>query len=292
MVIVIGGGYWGAAIAHTLRNAGKPVMVLDDQDPMSGSRNAAAIIAPHLYKTDKLRAMLPEGWNDSTIDESVAWATQMGRGVERREGFLNAMLGSTKVTHPSGWGTAFHFGENTLMDLVKPLNEKVQTIRFYGNDWIVQTDARTYTAPKVVVAAGYRTDEVLKMAGLPIIGVKKIYGRGVVGTGTPKYPMPLSVMTRPYTKVGLREWGPGLLYVGATKERNPHESNRTALDALASSVVDNWTLVRRMEGWRPNVNDRFFIKSVAPGLIVATGGNRYGLGVSFAVAQMVKGMLG
>lgn len=292
-VIVIGAGYWGAPITHTLRNAGKTVICLDDQDPLSGSRNAAAIIAPHVYRTDKLKGMLPEGWTQADIDQSVAWATKMGRGVEYQEGFLNIMpsAASATVRIPDKWATSVHFPEGAIIDLVEPRQEKVCTIRHGEGGWNVVTTVQTYVADTVVIAAGYRTDEVVKLAGLPPIGVQKVFGRGIVGTGTPIHRLPLAVMTRPYTKMGLREWGPGQFYVGATKERTPHESNRDALDRLAEKMVTGWTLVKRMEGYRPATGDKFILREIAPKLIVATGGNRFGLGVAYQVANHIRGMV-
>jgi glycine/D-amino acid oxidase-like deaminating enzyme len=290
MVVIIGAGYWGTAIAYTLRQVGISPLLVDDQDSLAGSRNAAGVMSPDVYQSDKVRALLPLTWTTSELSASIEWAKAIGQGVVARGNFLNGMNGDTQ-SRPANETPNIYFPPGAFLNLHHPQTMRVIGVHRIGDgDWVVEAaHGATFRCSHVIVAAGYRTDEILKMAGIQPLGVKALFGRGVVGTGRLPHPLPLYVMTRPYTKVGVREWG-SMVYVGATSEKTPKDKNRDDLDAFAQKYVEGFQLHSRMEGYRP-VLDKFTVAEVAPHFIVATGGNRFGIGLAGLVANRVKWMV-
>ena len=286
-LIVVGGGYWGAAICWEARRLGWSVVVIDDADPMAGSRAASGICDPSAYKSATFRRYWPCTWEDSELEESLNWLLQVPGAYQVTEWFWNQFQhrspreGSQCIylSHPSDLlAKAF---PRRKMKVVAGTAENVVAIG-------------SLEAKRLVVAAGYRTDEVLEKLGLPTLGVGRLYGRGLIGEGMPVGPTPVSVMIRPYCKHTLREWkssdGKLRWKVGDTAERNPNGEPPSTLIQVANGAMRGWKTLEMSSGYRPTL-DKFTVEKIRSNVVVATGGHRLALGLSGLVAKKVLEML-
>jgi len=284
-LIVVGGGYWGAAVAFEAGLRGLQAVVLDDSDPRSGSRNASGILHPKTYSSPLFKKYMPDDWTKDDLAASFAWLKKHCGAVETVEHFTNwtrTDLGVRKL--PVGY---YLPSNEALTGLVIPIGVKVVDIISQDGDWIVNGIIR---APRLVVAAGIHTDGVLALAGVAPVGVTALFGRGLGVRGPTPYPSPLVVQTRPYRKFETRPWG-DLIRVGDTAEVRPDEAKyRAELRAVADWLAPGSETVRWFEGYRP-VCEKFTVRLVAPGLVAATGGHRMGLGLSGLVATKTLGLL-
>jgi glycine/D-amino acid oxidase-like deaminating enzyme len=284
-LIVIGGGYWGSAVAHEARQRGLDAAVLDDFNPASGSRNASGILHPKTYSSPLFKKYMPADWSKADLLASFEWLKKHCGAVETVEHFTNWTrpdLGVRKL--PVGY---YISSNEALTGLAEPFNEKVDAIRRSDGLWIVNG---MFRAPRLVVAAGIGTDSVLALAGVAPIGVTSLFGRGLGVRGLTTHPSPLVVQTRPYRKFETRPWG-DLLRVGDTAEVRPDEAKyRGELRAVADWLAPGSETVEWYEGYRP-VCEQFTVRLVAEGLVAASGGHRMGLGLSGLVAVKTLEML-
>lgn len=286
-LIVIGGGYWGSAICYEARLRGINAVVLDSNDPKSGSRNASGILHPKTYSSPLFKKYMPDDWTKEDLAASFAWLKKHCGAREVVEHFVNWTrpdLGVRKL--PVGY---YLDSNEALTGLVAPIKSIVEDIERSGPDWIVN---QWHSAPRLVIAAGIHTDEmiVLAVGAEHCVGVSALFGRGLGVRGTSTQPSPIVVQTRPYRKFETRPWG-DLIRVGDTAEVNPDETKyRAELRAVADWLAPGSETVRWFEGYRP-VCEKFTVKLVAPGLVAATGGHRMGLGLSGLVAVKALALL-
>lgn len=281
--VVIGSGYWGAGIAAHLADAGKSVLVVDDGDAKSGSRNASAICDPAAYESSVFKKYWPPDWDASDLDYSLNWLLAHG-GRKVRENFWNRFAG----TAPRDGAEAIY------LDCPEPLMMTPRSVkraaRVVGGESgfggvTVEFDYSTITRTRqLVVAAGRRTDEVLTSLQLKPVGVRSLFGRGIVARGTPVTDTPVSVMIAPYRKHTVRDWPGGLFKVGDTAEEKPNDKKLEDLRTVGRAVLAGYEEVQLNEGYRP-VMDRFTVEKVAPNVVVATGGHRLGLGLAGLVGR-------
>ena len=285
-LIVVGGGYWGSAIAHEAGQRGLDAAVLDDFNPASGSRNASGILHPKTYSSPLFKKYMPADWTKADLLASFEWLKRHCGAVETVEHFTNWTRPDLGVrTLPVGY---YLPSNEALTGLVSPFNEVVESIRREDGLWTVNG---MYRAPRLVVAAGIGTDAVLALAGVAPIGVTALFGRGLGVRGTTSHPSPLVVQTRPYRKFETRPWG-DLLRVGDTAEVKPDEAKyRAELRAVADWLAPGSETVEWYEGYRP-VCEQFTVRLVAEGLVAASGGHRMGLGLSGLVAVKTLSLLG
>lgn len=266
-LLVVGAGYWGAAVAFEAKRRGWSVAVIDDGDPRSGSRNASGICDPRAYHSSVFAKYWPPNWQPSDLTESLAWLVDRG-GYRVREYFWNRFAGTAPRT---GAECVYVADPTTLTRSAYPrLNKGVRDVPHR----------------RLLVAAGYRTDDVLASLGLPTLGVRPLPGRGIIASGTPSTPLPSSVMIKPYVKHTVRSWAGGFWKVGDTAEQEFKDSRLEALRDVGRACLKDYVEVRVNEGVRP-VLDRFTVEKLMPRVVVATGGGRLGLGVAGLVAEKV-----
>lgn len=291
-VIVVGAGYWGVGITLRLRNAGHRVYLIDDADPRGGSRNASGICDPAAYRSEVFRKYWPADWQEGELKDSLAWLIDSGVGRRVRESFWNVYKG----TQPRAAEECVYLDSpSTLLGRMYPVRRgKVCGGRVSKSGCqVLLSDGTELAASHLVVAAGYRTDEVLTALEQPRAGVSALYGRGIVVRGLPDVLTPVSVMVAPYRKHTVRHWGRGDFKVGDTAEPKDegHERHLGTLRAVADAVFpDGYSTVGTTAGYRP-VTDRYHLAKHADRLIVATGGNRVALGLTGLVAKRVEGMV-
>lgn len=285
--VIIGAGYWGASICEVLKESGRSVIVVDDEDSKSGTRNASAICDPLAYKSSVFSRYWPEGWDKSLLEESLSWLVEKG-GVITEEYFWNLyqereirLRGKViYLPHP-----------DTISQLANPrITAHVRDI-ILGPDRVELSllDSRSIVCRSLVIAAGYRSGELAYKLGVDL-GISSLYGRGIIARGEPKQSIPVSVMIKPYTKHTVRTWTRGRYKIGDTAEENPSDKKLENLRKVGKEVLGNYREESISEGYRP-VTSQFLVEKIAPRVIVATGGNRVALGVSKIVADKVLGML-
>lgn len=263
---VVGAGYWGAAIAYEAKKLGWKVIVLDDGDSKSGSRNASGICDPRAYTSSIFSKYWPSEWSKTDLDESLQWLLAH-KGYKVQEWFWNLFAG----TQPrQGTECIYISSVEVITQLAYPrTKQSLEKLKY----------------KRLVVAAGYRTDEVLQSLELPLLGVKRLAGRGILARGNaPSCPTPVSVMIRPYVKHTVRSWAGGLWKVGDTAEETLKEKPLEALRSVGRAVLENYEEVQVNEGYRPML-DRFTVEKLSKNIIVATGGGRLGLGLCGLVAK-------
>lgn len=288
---VIGGGYWGTAIAYRAQELGLDFVVIDSGDPKSGSRNASAICDPGAYTSSIFDKYWPKSWERDKLKDSIDWLETVG-GYWVQEYFQNDFAGTeprerTKVLYLS---TPHHFIQSCPKKIKgqvcgRKKEGKGQRIEFWAHRQKMEILTKS-----VVVAAGYRSDEVLNALGVPGVGVEALYGRGLNCKGSTHLPTPLSLMIKPYVKHTIRTWANGLWKVGDTCEVKPSESKFENLKEVGRRCLSNFEIVEVTEGYRPSLTN-FTVRELTPGVVLATGGHRLGLGLSRLVAEEVEKIL-
>src|SRR5438105_9356992 len=176
-LLIIGGGYWGCGVAIAARESGLSVRLVDDGDLRSGSRNASAIADLKAYRSPVFSKYLPPDWTRTDLQDSFTWLVDHG-GVVTREHFWN---------HFTGKGPRLG-NESVYLPAPDTLAKQSDAIRVPGK--VVGGTIEDKVEVKLlvgsvlrgrylVVAAGYRTDEVLACLNLPSVGVGRLYGRGI-----------------------------------------------------------------------------------------------------------------
>lgn len=277
-LIVIGAGYWGTAITLQARKKGWNVIALDDEDVRSGSRNASAICDPKAYQSNVFKKYWPADWTQQDLQDSLSWLVDRG-AVKTREYFWNKFAG----TSIREGGEALYLpNPESLCSLAKPAKVIVEGGNT-GNTIELFTSKGVFRSRCLAVAAGYRTDDMLKILGLSQVGVSSLYGRGIVASGRSRCDVPVSVMIRPYCKHTVRDWGNGFK-VGDTAEKTPNPKRLEDLRIVGRAVLEDYKELQLNEGYRP-VTDRFLVCKIAHNVVVATGGHRLGLGLAGLAAK-------
>jgi glycine/D-amino acid oxidase-like deaminating enzyme len=290
-IAIIGQGFWGVAVALKAREHGLDTLVLDDNDPHGASRNAAGLVTASWY-TGMVEKWLHPTWTPRGVAHSIGWLTQFGlaRTGERFRG-------------PGGERRR----EDTYMlPSLASLLGKVEAVRAsatylsYQRDgtWRIHTlDGGAHTARMVAVAAGYRTDNLLRASGMAATGVKALRGRALVVSGMPQVAeTPYTLQARPYVHYTLRPWvhaGAACYRFGDSVERTEAGGGKVfaELKERLGDVMVNWDQVDVLDGYRP-VCDRFVVAPCAPKCVVLTGGHRVGLGVASLAADTALKLLG
>lgn len=285
-MIVVGAGYWGAACASEARRRGRTVLVIDDADPKSGSRAASGVCDPKAYKSDVFAKYLPADWKP-LLNDSFQWLLDNG-GVLTTERFRNHFAG----TESRGGAECVYVPTvDTILSLAGETVRAGVVGGSLGETVCVSgTDGRAYVGRRLLVAAGYRTDDVLRSVGVKPLGVGRLYGRGILAAGTPREAVPVSVMIKPYVKHTVRPWGAAgsnVYKVGDTAEERPNDKLLEGLRTVGRLVLSGYREAAVTEGYRP-VLPQFTVEKVGRNCVVATGGHRLGLGLCGLVARKVE----
>lgn len=291
---IIGAGYWGTAIAIEARKKGLEVIVVDSGQETSGSRNSSGILHPSAYEQSWCKKLLPEDWTPSDLEDSFCWLEENVGFTTADEFFLNFYGGNSQLKVRD---KAYMIADNeSFLSKDFAVTGKVERVFNVGDAWTVDVQLPKYhqllTTKKIVIAAGIWTDQILAASDLKQIGVTSLEGRGALFKKTQhslNKPMPLTVLWKPYMKYTFRTWG-DMIRLGDTVERPNAKERYPDLLTLASHVMGEYDFQGWMRGYRP-VTEKFLVKEIEPGMIVATGGYRAGLGLSGLVAKKVMELI-
>jgi glycine/D-amino acid oxidase-like deaminating enzyme len=279
-LVVVGGGFWGTAAALQARRRGLEAVVLDCRAPQGASKAAAGLVHKDGFGRDTFLRRAPAWWDADELGWSLEWLKEVAGLRRTGEWFFNGDAAGAKY-RPDCWLAP---PVNVLLEMARPLFDRAERLEPAAGGWAVATPGTTYKARLVVVAAGALTDRLLEASGLRKAGVEGLPGRGYLFPGTLPDGVPQTTQVRPYTSFTVRPWGERTLRLGDTVERGdgPRPGDLNAL----RSILARWGGGGRMEvcGVRP-VCPRFVVEPWAPGLVVAVGGHRVGLGLAGAVGR-------
>jgi glycine/D-amino acid oxidase-like deaminating enzyme len=270
-LIVVGGGFWGSAMARYAERKGASWMLIDSREPGGASRNASGYFSPRWYK-DRLAS-----------ERAAETAEALGLSLALSRATLVPLDASSK---PRGVvPDLYTFSRDALM--VAPTLEARVTLLTANDRHVVArlSDDRFLLARAVYLAGGVWTDDLLRASGLPTTGVTRLAGSAAVFEQPWEAP-PLWIQTNPYQHVAVRSWGSGLR-VCATLERNA-EAAPTARQKLLAAARKHVELLgepRWEYGFRPVLKEGLTVKAVHPRVYVGTGGGRIGAIWSYAAAE-------
>jgi len=283
---VIGNGYWGTATAFEARKQGWDTILLDDNQPLASSRNAAAMIHMGVFESKTVKDRWPEDWTWRELEDSFCWLEENCGLKKTGETFLN--LARPELGERERSDLFAMVSNDPLLGLFPVELAHIERLYETPDGWVIWSNkASLITARKVVIAAGYRTDDLLIASDLPPVGVTPLEGRGITfKSSKPPPTRPTAVMWAPYRKVYAREWG-GLWRVGDTAGKQSTDCLLKVAESLAGEIRSlDW-----VGGFRP-VTEQFHVREAAPGLVVTVGGWRVALGLAGLVAKRTLQLLG
>jgi len=285
---VIGGGFWGTAVAYEARSRGVETVLIDDAGPAGASRAAAGIICLDWYKQDTVKRMLPAHWGPEAARYGLEWLGAAGGRLSRTGELFSGYHRPDTRYRPDCYLLA------SPGDLLETVPKRVGTVSGLVREvaspsaWrITLADGDTIPARRVVVAAGAATDRILALARLLPVEVRPLFGRAIIGRTALDCTTPRTHMTRPYQHYTLRQWGhPGFgrVRLGDTVERLPNSSQVAAMLTSVAPVFGAIKVEEELSGARP-VCEKMVVRRVAPGCLAATGGHRVGLALAGWVAR-------
>jgi len=289
-IVVVGGGFWGAATALIARKAGHEAVLLDDGNPHGASRNAAGMVHPEWYKRatgDIYR--IPNHWSKAHITESIDWLVTEWGASDAGELF-SSYYAPERWRHKPGLRTLrdpMH-----ILQAAEPVRAHVSRLARVAQGWVAQTTTGdVYEATAVILATGAWTDDLLRASGYPELGVTILRGHALVVGGTFATDIPMTRYVAPYRHYTLRPWQErGQWRLGDTVERTISDDRAAAtletLRAFGGTMLPDLEERTVLDGYRPIWPKRGMgTIRIDTGLIVATGGHRIGLGVAALVAH-------
>jgi glycine/D-amino acid oxidase-like deaminating enzyme len=293
--IVVGSGFWGAAIARKLKNEGMDYAVIDHGDLRSGTRNSGAYTCLRWFSSGTVTKQLQPTWTKEKIEAWVNWLV--------RQEYLESV---GQWIYHKRLDTWKRYDDCYLMKDVSlfsnrtkyVLHAKVYCIDQKKDHCVVATDSGMYKAHQVVLATGAWTDELLKLSGLSPIGVTVINGRAIIVEPTDKIIRKriewnnevISVSVRPFKNYDLLRNAKDWWYFGATTERSESESAYSEMLGAAALVLgENVKVKRTLTGVRPIYSGG--VVRVSERIIAATGGGRIGLALAGPAAEDVISLL-
>jgi len=281
-LVVIGGGFWGVAASSIARERGLDTLLIDNADPNGASRNAAGIVCLRWYRQDTVRHMLPDTWSAEDAIHGLEWLAKHVPLARTGEQFLNATTDSGRRYERDCYLVS---SCEAVLELVPKWRANATRVTRVREGWRigVSGDGDIIT-PRLIVAAGTMTDNLLASAGVRAVGVTALRGRALLLRPPQQvlhdFDVPLTVLARPYTHFTFRRWGSDLIRLGDTVERQPRDNALVELRTIARRYLPESTEeVGVMDGLRP-VCGRFHVAEHAPGLVAATGGHRVGLALA------------
>lgn len=282
-LIVVGGGFWGCAIADVAARRGWSVLILDDGDEEGASRNAAGYVRWE-WLEGRLGEIIPEWWEPIHVTMSKVLLEDWGaREVE--EDVHDYRSGTWKVSPGL-------FMVNPWEVLSRGVRTaRVRLVNRTPAGWQVLTSlGDVIPAHRVAVAAGVWTDPLLAASDLPELGVESLTGSAILAAGDIGGDVE-TYNTRPYHHVTARRWQGGRIRVGETVSRAYPDSR------LGGLINDTSRLFPQLSGFEPITGRRpvlpvATVRELGDGLVVAVGGHRIGLALAGGVAQRVMEVLG
>lgn len=289
MVIVgiVGGGFWGQAVALRLGEAGIENRVFDDATPSGASRNAAGICKLSWYRQSTVRKMIDGVFTYAEFLRGFAWLADHVPIAKVPEQFINRSRGTEPRFHDDNYLA----DPADLLGLGRVMTTPVHRLYEDRDRVVVHTPTEgDFYCSQVVVAAGAGTDHLLEASGFGRpTGVQPLWGRAML-FDCAEPPVCTTVMTRPYRHYTFRAFH-GRVRGGDTVERG--ERNVKHLDDLFAAAAGLYGELRDVKvfgGIRP-VCPKMYVGRVAPRVIAATGGHRVGFGLAGAVSERVVGLV-
>jgi glycine/D-amino acid oxidase-like deaminating enzyme len=275
-LVVIGGGYWGSALAALAREGtGWSVLVVDDHDEEGASRNSAGYVRWE-WLEGRLATIIPEWWEDS---HTAAGAAHLGNVGARHETEQVKRWNSDAWDERPGLLVA-----DPWLVLEPSFTSRVRLINRTPAGWQLLTSQHMIIkAHRVAICAGAWTDALLQACGFDELGVEPLIGSAILAQGQLADEV-VTYVTRPYHHVTARRWDAGLIRVGETVSKQWPDPKLGAL------VNDTAKLFPGLRGFQPITGRRpmlpeLVVKELGDGLVVATGGHRIGLALAGGVAM-------
>lgn len=286
-LLVIGGGFWGTAIALRASEAGLDTEIIDSNDPKSASRNAAGIVCKHWYKQSTILGMTPSDWQGH-VEVGMEFLNRfsISRTGEEFFSYQNKNRKLREDCYLLNSPTEVLSAFPRTVARCESIAERVGQVR-------VTTNLGQVVGKRICIAAGAMTDSILVANNLPTVGVKPLRGRAITAEVSTALDVPCTYMSRPYTHWTLRNWPGGRVRIGDTVEKrldrgdDPLNEPCRLLGELCSDVAN----ITVLDGVRP-VCKEFVVRKVSDKIIVATGGHRVGLALAGYVADRVMTLLG
>lgn len=264
---VVGGGFWGKAVALVARRHGWNVVVVDDAREGRASMVAAGYFAHGWWKKE--------------------WRDRMAQALETAE-FYGVDIARTGLIIANKDGKVRHdwycFHPHQFLGLVNTdLTAKALKV---GTGFVELASGR-FAARRVLVAAGAFTDTLLVESGLPPLGVVKLGGSAVLYRGEAGS-TPVSHQVNPFFAYNVRRWDRGVMRVGETLERKPAEGAvyTDRMLKVMQPYVAGWERSATLWGVRPLLPTGPKVVEVGQDVWVATGGGRTGAIMSFWAARV------
>lgn len=289
-VAVIGAGFWGTAISwHLTFNEYEVDQYADDRKGVA-SKAAAGIICKDWYKQGTVGKMLPGWWKPTDLDYGLEWLSYINCLKETGETFYNKLSAKPK-DRPDCYLAPSCKAVLGICDSpgLSIYTKEISHLESEAGSWrIYDAEGYTLSYKAVVIAAGAFTDALLARSGLKTVGVRPLVGRAVIVASGAILDKPITVLTRPYTHFTLRPWPGDQLRLGDTVEKTGKTSkcDKINLRKILNKFALGWELKEKLYGLRP-VCDKIVVEAIKPGLIVATGGHRVGLGLAGGVGRRV-----
>lgn len=280
-LVVVGGGYWGSAIARAGRKRGWTTMVIDDGDEEGASRNSAGYVRWE-YLTGRLASILPPWWGEDSQAASIAHVAELG---------ASSLAEAVHNYRTDSWSEVPGLLlVNPWEVLMRDLTARVRLVNRTPAGWQVLTNqSDIIPAHRVVIAAGVWTDALLQASGLEELGVDQLVGSAILADGDIG-PMVETYITRPYHEVTARRWQGGRVRVGETVSKTYPDAHLGTLISEASRLWPHLRSYQPIMGRRP-VLPVATVKELGDGLVVAVGGHRIGLALAGGIAQKVAEVL-
>ena len=277
-LVVVGGGYWGSAVAELARlAAGWHTLVIDDHDMEGASRNSAGYVRWE-WLEGRLSSIIPAWWSDAYTGASKAHLESIGARLE--------------TEHLRRWDRD-EWEERPGLLVADPWAvlerghvARVRTIRRTPAGWEVLTSLNdSIPTMRVAICAGAWTDPLLQASDWPELGVEALIGSAILAAGTIRDEV-MTYTTRPYHSVTARRWDAGLIRVGETVSKVWPDAKLGALVNDTARLFPNLTGYQPITGRRPMLPE-LVVKELGDGAVVATGGHRIGLALAGGAALKV-----
>ena len=255
-MVVVGGGFWGTLICSCLRSRGLSVICLDSLVEGAASRAAAGLVRSSCWPP-------PCDW----------WGERHTRACRD---FFSCGWVEERVTsdwEPAGRVKGLVWCGEVALEKAEYFQVRSLPLLEYPSRW-------------VVLAAGVWCDDILAASGLALTGVVPARGVGLLGPGSVEgvvsrsYRLPGDTRTRVLSK---RPWGSGVRVGDSLPDREQEQLAEMSRFSQGGAPV--W-------GLRPRLPS-LLVELWGPGLVVATGGYRNGLGVApgvgLRVAELILG---
>lgn len=284
-VAVVGGGFWGKAIAMMAEQQGLSVALVDKRKPEAASVVAAGLFCPRWFKGE---------WR-THIERAVEDSKSCGVRLRRCQGMMSTIALRKSLKGMVAVDDWYTFGPKDFLGL-RPPDYVGGVARVREGAVEIEIDPSgeggEINARRVVVAAGVNTDSILRSSGIPPIGVKGLRGSALLYEGSMP-DMLLMHQVTPYYQYTLRPWTEGAR-LGDTLERVPSKGDEYVekMHVTMAGYLGSFGLLLRekVTGVRPVMKEPT-VSEVAKGVIAATGGGRVGALLSFWAARKVIGLL-